>query len=151
MIFDSVKNFRNYLCLHQHFNDVYDFIKKNDMLSMADGRYEVNGHGAFVLVKEYITKDSSETFIECHRKFIDIQILLKGVERIGVCNKAGCKESDYDAEKDLQKLKGELSFIKMDSNSFAVFFPDDGHMPELNYNNLKEKVKKMVFKVPVFS
>ena len=148
MIYDSLGNFGNYLCLHPHFNDVYDFIKGKNMPDMAEGRYEVNGHGAFVLIKEYVTKDISETFVECHRKFIDIQILLRGMERIGICNKAVCKEYAYDADKDLQKLEGELSFIKMDRNSVAIFFPDDGHMPELTYGDLKEKVKKIVFKVP---
>jgi biofilm protein TabA len=119
------------------------------MATMAEGRHEVNGHGAFVLIKEYLTKDISETFLECHRKFIDIQILSKGLEKIGVCNKDGCKELSYDADKDLQKLEGELDFIKIDRNSFVIFFPDDGHMPELKYGNAPEKVKKIVFKVPV--
>lgn len=148
MVFDSIENFSNYLCLHPHFNNVYDFIKGNNMSDMAEGRYEVDSHGAFALVKEYVTKDLSETFVECHRKFIDIQILLKGIERIGICNKAECKEYAYDPDKDLQKLDGELSFIKMDRNYFAIFFPHDGHMPELKYGDLQEKVKKIVFKVP---
>lgn len=151
MIFDSIKNFSNYLPLHPHFKDVYEFIRKNDMLNMAEGRHEVNGHGAFVLIKEYVTKDISETFLECHRKFIDIQILAKGIERIGICNKDGCREFPYDADKDLQKLEGELSFIKLDLGFFAIFFPDDGHMPELNQSNSREKVKKIVFKVPISS
>ena len=151
MIFDSMENFSNYLCLHPHFNNVYDFIKGHNMPDIAEGRHEVNGHGAFALVKEYVTKDISETFVECHRKFIDIQILLKGTERIGICSKAECKEYAYDPDKDLQKLEGELNFIKMDLNSFAIFFPSDGHMPELKYGDLKEKVKKIVFKVPILS
>lgn len=149
MIFDSLKNFGNYLSLHPHFKDVYDFINKNDMETVAEGRHKINGNGAFLLVKEYLTKDPSETFIECHRKFIDIQLLAKGVERIGICNKDGCREFPYDADKDLQKLEGELNFIKLGLNSFAIFFPDDGHMPELNNSDSQEKVKKIVFKVPV--
>ena len=148
MVFDSMENFNNYLCLHPHFNNVYDFIKRNNMPDMAEGRYEVNGHGAYALVKEYVTKDISETFIECHRKYIDIQILLIGMERIGICNKAECKEYAYDPDKDLEKLEGELNFIKMDRKSFAIFFPCDGHMPELKYGDLQEKVKKIVFKIP---
>jgi len=148
MVFDSIENFGNYLSLHPHFNDVYDFIKGKNIPEMAEGRYEVNSHGAFVLVKEYVTKDISETFVECHRKFIDIQILLKGIERIGICNKTECKGYAYDPDKDLQKLEGELNFIKMDKNYFVIFFPQDGHMPELNYGDLQEKVKKIIFKVP---
>jgi YhcH/YjgK/YiaL family protein len=149
MIFDSIRNFGKYLSLHPHFKDVDDFIKNNDISEMPEGRHQVNGHGAFVLVKEYFTKEISEAFLECHRKFIDIQILAKGAERIGVCNKDGCAEFPYDADKDLQKLEGELNFIKMNLDSFVIFFPDDAHMPELNLSDSQEKVKKIVFKVPV--
>jgi YhcH/YjgK/YiaL family protein len=149
MIFDSIKNFGKYLPLHPQFKDVHDFINKNDLAAVADGRHEVNGLGAFVLVKEYLTKDISEAFLECHRKFIDIQLVAKGTERIGVCCKDGCREFPYDMEKDLQKLEGEMDFIKLNPNSFTIFFPHDGHMPELNQSDSQINVKKIVFKVPV--
>jgi len=151
MIYDSLGNFSNYLCLHPHFKSVHAFMKENNPASMAQGKYEVNDQGAFVLISEYNTKEISEGFIECHRKYIDIQILLEGRERIGICNILECKEDPYDPEKDLQKLAGEVSFIEMAPNRFAIFFPCDGHMPQIKYGDLTEKVKKLVFKVPILS
>jgi len=150
MVFDSVENFSSYMCLHPYFNNVNDFIKKN-MTDMAEGRYDINDQGAFAMVNEYVTKDISETFIECHRKFIDVQILLKGKERIGICNKAECKEYAYDTDTDLQKLSGEVSFIEMTPKRFVIFFPRDGHMTQIKYGDFKERVKKVVFKIPVLS
>ena len=151
MVFDSVENISNYLCLHPHFNNVCDFIKENNIPDMDEGRYEVNGQGSFAMVNEYVTKNISESFIECHLKFIDIQILLKGKEKIGVCNKAECKEYDYDPDQDLQKLAGEVSFMEMTPKRFTIFFPPDGHMTQIKYGDFPERVKKVVFKVPVLS
>jgi YhcH/YjgK/YiaL family protein len=151
MIYDSIVNFGDYLSLHPHFKSVHAFMKENNPASMAQGKYEVNNQGVFVLISEYNTKEISEGFIECHRKYIDIQILLEGRERIGICNILECKEYPYDPDKDLQKLAGEVSFIKMAPKHFAIFFPRDGHMPQIKYGDLTEKVKKVVFKVPILS
>lgn len=149
MVYDSLDNFSFYLSLHPHFKSIYAFIKEKNPAAAAEGKYEVNNPGAFALISEYITKEISECFIECHRKYIDIQIILEGRERIGICNISECKEYPYDPDKDFQKLAGEVSFIKMDPGCFAIFFPRDGHMPQLKYGDLPEKVKKVVFKVPI--
>lgn len=151
MIYDSLGNLSDYLCLHPYFKNVYEFIKDNNLSAMAEGKYEVDKEGVFALISEYNTKEISEGFIECHRKYIDIQILLEGRERIGICNILECKEYPYDPDKDLQKLAGEVSFMKMSPDRFAVFFPRDGHMPQINYGDLRERVKKAVFKVPIIS
>ncbi|RPJ16919.1 MAG: DUF386 domain-containing protein [Desulfobacteraceae bacterium] len=149
MIYDSINNFTDYFSLHPHFRTAYDFMKKNDPSSMAEGKCEVNNNGIFALISEYNTKVISEAFIECHRKYIDIQILLEGREKIGVCNIQDCREYPYDSEKDLQKLAGEVSLINMIPGRFVIFFPRDGHMPQIQYGDFPEKVKKVVFKVPV--
>jgi len=151
MVYDSLGNFGDSLCLHPHFKSIHTFIKEKNPAKMAEGKYEVNNHGVFALISEYNTKELSECFIECHRKYIDIQILLEGRERIGICNILECKEYPYDPDKDLQKLAGEVSFIKMAPNRFAIFFPSDGHMPQIKYGDLPERVKKVVFKVPILS
>jgi len=122
-------------------------MKNNNPATMAVGKYEVNNQGTFALVMEYITKEISECFIECHRKYIDIQLLSEGREKIGICNIMECKEDPYDPDKDLQKLVGEVSFINMIPDRFAIFFPRDGHMPQIKYGDFPEKVKKVVFKV----
>jgi YhcH/YjgK/YiaL family protein len=114
------------------------------------GKYKIGRKGTFALVQEYSTKDESEGFIECHRKFIDIQYLAKGSERVGVRAKSACAPLiPYDPEKDFQKLKGKVDFITLDPDVFAVFFPDDGHMPAIKYGKKNEKVRKIVVKVPV--
>ncbi|MBF0223997.1 MAG: YhcH/YjgK/YiaL family protein [Desulfobacterales bacterium] len=149
MIFDKLNNFETYICIHPYFEDVFYFIKNNDLTQMTIGMHVINGQGIYASVSEYKTKKKSEAFIECHKKYIDLQIILKGNEKIGICNKADCIEYEYNEETDLQKLEGEVDFVSLKSSFFVIFFPHDGHMPQVGYNNIEEVVKKIVFKIPV--
>lgn len=149
MIFDQLDNFPLYLSLHPHFADTWAFLKTHEADALVPGRYEVNAGGAFALVSEYATRPLAESFIECHRRYIDIQLLTRGAEAVGVCSRAACRELPYDAEKDFLKLVGPTDRLTLRPGSFAVFFPDDGHMPMLQLDGEPVAVKKVVFKIPV--
>jgi len=149
MIIDRLDNFPLYLPLHPHFADVWRFLQKSDPDALPAGRHEVNEGGAFVLVSEYLTRSVDESFIECHRNYIDIQLLTRGAEGVGICSLATCRELPYDAEKDFLKLEGRTDQFSLTPGTFAIFFPDDGHMPMLQLADGPGPVKKLVFKIPV--
>jgi YhcH/YjgK/YiaL family protein len=146
MIFDRLDNFPLYLPLHPHFADVWAFLKESDPDALPPGRHDVNDRGAFALVSEYATRPLAESFIECHRNYIDIQLLTRGAEGGSRRTPAA---APYDAEKDFLKLEGSTDRLTLKPGSFAVFFPDDGHMPMLQLEEIPVQVKKVVFKVPV--
>ena len=149
MIYDSFNNFKLYLPIHPHFADIAEFLETTDSDNIAIGKYEIAAKGSFAIVSEYSSKPQRECFIECHRQFIDIQIVAKGIECIGIGDLDSCKRiSAYDIEKDFQKLRGEVSLITMKPGLFAVFFPHDAHMPQVNYHNSSCRVKKIVIKIP---
>jgi len=151
MIYDSLHNFSMYLCLHPHFADALAFLKKHEGIlpALMAGSYDINSSGAFASVSEYESKPISEGFLEYHRKFIDIQIIIKGREKIGVVQKDDCRDLGYEEEKDLGKVEGSVDYITMDRNKVAIFFPQDAHMPQISCSDQREKVKKVVFKIPV--
>ena len=97
----------------------------------------------------YKTKLTSE-IIESHRKFVDIQILLKGLERIKVYDSSQVEISEpYNDETDCvfyQKPKNCHSDIVIQEGWMGVFFPDDIHNPQLTVNQPIE-IKKVVIKV----
>jgi biofilm protein TabA len=149
MVFDTLTNFKNYQALHPQFPHVLKFLNSTKLEQLALGRHEIKDSACFALVSEYTTKSINEGVIECHRKYIDIQIIVQGTEAIGICPLSTCAAAAYDPEKDFQKLEGEVSFIALRTGDFAIFFPQDGHMPGVNYQDKIEKVKKVVVKVPV--
>lgn len=151
MIYDSLNNFDSYLCLHPHFSDALAFLKDHEgrLPDLMPGSYDINSSGAFASISEYASKPLSEGFLEYHRKYIDIQIIIEGREKIGIAQKVNCMDQGYLEEKDLGKLEGTADFIVMDRTNFAIFFPQDAHMPQIICSDRREKVKKAVFKIPV--
>ncbi|MDP3480425.1 MAG: YhcH/YjgK/YiaL family protein [Desulfoprunum sp.] len=149
MIFDSLTNFSVYQLLHPMFKDVQAFISTTNLHDLPIGKHPINELGAYASVNEYLTKSIEESFIECHRKYIDLQILVWGEEKVGVAPKHSCVEQFYDATKDLQKLIGMVDYITLVPGLFAIFFPDDAHKPSVKSGVEAVSVKKIVFKIPV--
>lgn len=151
MVYDSLNNFTNYLCLHPHFADALVFLNEHeaDMSALLPGSYDINSSGAFASISAYESKPENEGFLEYHRKFIDIQIMIEGRERIGIAHIDNCRDLEYQAEKDLGKVEGTADFISIDRTNFAIFFPQDAHMPQISCSEKRERVKKVVFKIPV--
>ncbi|HEX2869401.1 MAG TPA: YhcH/YjgK/YiaL family protein [Ignavibacteriales bacterium] len=148
MIFDSISNFYMYASIHPQFNSVLNFLSAVNIEDLPAGRHAVNDNGVFAGVDEYGTKEVSEGFIEFHKKYIDIQIVLRGKEKVGLCNKDTARELEFNEEKDFGKLEGDMDFITLKENYFVILFPHDGHMPQM-MDGSPERVKKMVIKVPV--
>ncbi len=149
MIYDTLANSPLYFPVHPEFKKVFKFITGRNLSKLALGRHEIGRNGTFALVQEYMTKDESEGFIECHRKYIDVQYVAAGREKVGIAAKSKCtEETKYDKEKDFQKLRGRTDFITLEPAMFTVFFPEDGHMPCITSGKRKSKVRKIVFKVP---
>lgn len=146
MIIDKLQNSLLYENLHPGFVKAFDFIGKTDFSKLADGKYEIDGNDIFALVQEYKTKDIAK--LEGHRKYIDIQYLHSGVELIAYANLENQIIISDDEEKDLAFYEGEGSFIKLESQMFAIFFPQDLHMPGIKLTNVNQ-VKKIVIKVRV--
>lgn len=147
MIIDTLDNFDAYRGVHPLFAQVAEFLGANDLGQLAEGRREIGTAGCFALVSQYPTLEPGEGFIECHRRHIDIQIMIRGVEAIGVCRRAACSVSARDEERDFETLEGEVDLITLRPGSFAVFFPQDGHMPKLRHG-AAAIVRKLVVKVP---
>jgi YhcH/YjgK/YiaL family protein len=135
--------------MHPHFIDVLKFMDPEPCAGLPDDKYEVNEQGTFAIIETYETKEVSDCFIECHRKYIDVQVVIEGMERVAVCHRSACDESPYDEEKDFQKLKGDVDFITLEAGSFMIFYPDDAHMPKVKHGESSVTVKKVVFKVPL--
>jgi YhcH/YjgK/YiaL family protein len=148
MILDKLENSELYEKLHPLFAKAFDFIRKTDFSQLTDGKYEIDNDKLFAMVQEYKTKDETEGKPEAHHKYIDIQYIHSGVELIGIAPLKGNTLISDEPEKDLAFYESETSFIKLEAGMFAIFFPDDLHMPGIKLEK-STKVKKVVIKVLV--
>jgi biofilm protein TabA len=148
MIYDQISNANKYFSLHPLFEKAFQYLTKNDFLNTPAGKYEIEQDSIFALVSKYNSKCIDESFAESHRKYIDIQLVILGKERMGFGLFDDFSHEQYDSEKDLQKHTGNLNFIDVEKNRFVLFFPEDIHMPGLQIEKPTEVIK-VVIKVAV--
>ena len=149
MIYDRIENAEQYFKACKGMSSAFKFLREKCSRGIGCGKYRV-GAGILAIVQEYESKDRSEGFFEAHRKYVDIQIVLKGTEVSGIASLKDCRTTQkYDSEKDFSKLDGGNDFITLKKGNFAVFFPHDAHMPGIRCGTQKEKIRKVVFKLPV--
>src|SRR5688572_4752520 len=105
MIIDSLTNASKYACVHPLFATAFNYLSGQDLASLEDGKYEIDGDKlrAIVSNKHGMTAAESIAKSECHDKHIDIQLCVKGRETMGWKPRADCKEQkgEYNAEKDV--------------------------------------------------
>jgi YhcH/YjgK/YiaL family protein len=127
----------------------YKFLKETGLNTLELGRHELSDDGVYANVEEYTTKDSSH--FEVHRKYIDIQYLVRGKEYIYVSPYEPGKQTEisaYDEAKDIEFFdKEEYGKQLLSSENFLVFFPSDAHQPCMKVDT-NEIVRKVVVKVP---
>lgn len=151
MIFDHISNIATYKGLSPNIALGLDFLKQVKPDTPV-GTYQINQH-VKAIVSEYETKAENEHGFEAHKKYIDIQYLLFGEERIACLpierlNETKAYNEETDAAFYAADLKLQPSYISLLTGYFAIFFPQDGHMPQLCVDK-PMKVKKVVVKVEV--
>ena len=146
MIKDKLENCSIYYNISQNLKNGFEWLKSNNLDELNPEQYIIDGARLYANVQEYYTKDNAD--FETHKKYIDIQCMIKGTEKIGYCNKTDCTSvKNYNSEKDIEFLtcKNE-DWINLKEGEFAVFFPNDAHKPSIKIKD-KDFVKKVVVKV----
>ena len=145
MITDTLNHFERYIALHPGFEKVAAFLKETDLSCLKDGHYEIAGNDIFVNINTYETKSAPK--VEFHKKYIDVQIVLSGLEQIGwVPTKQVDIDTPYDAIKDIAFGSCATDKLTAKPGLFFIFFPEDAHQPGMTLQTT-QTVKKVVFKV----
>jgi len=148
MILDRLENSGLYEHIHPAIQRAFTFLRKGQFVEAEPGRYPLEGVMHY-MVQDYETRPVEQGFFESHRKFIDIQYMIRGHERHDYAHVSDLERRDgYDEKKDLQVYDGKGSTFILKAGSFALYFPGDAHMPCLAVTT-PEKVFKIVVKVPV--
>lgn len=148
MIVDSLKNSQRIESLHPLFKKAFDYIKSADFSKMEDGKYELEGDRLYVNIASIFGKDKKEAAIETHQKYIDIQLPLLGVEKIGWKTGSELQEESvpYNEEKDIAFFVDRpTAYTKIYPGQFAIYFPEDGHAPGIG----EGAIRKVIVKVQV--
>lgn len=146
MIVDAIENFEKYTSLHPLFVHVLEFLESCDLHALETGTMrELRGRDLFVKIAQTKPKKKEDAKLEGHERYIDIQIPLSDTEIMGYASVKHCVPLDsYDAEKDVTFFEGLAdSYIAVTPGMFAIFFPQDGHAPEISTKGVKKAVIKV--------
>jgi YhcH/YjgK/YiaL family protein len=147
MVLDRLDQSAAYESLNPRLPLAFEFLRTFDLLRAEPGRHEIAGDDVFALLQEYRTKPESEGIWESHRRYLDVQYVIAGVERMGYANlRALTPRDEYNAERDLIFHDGTGSFVDVPAGMFTLFAPQDGHMPCLAAGE-PSLVRKVVIKV----
>ncbi|AMM52368.1 hypothetical protein TH61_15865 [Rufibacter sp. DG15C] len=148
MVLDHLHNADRYTALHPLFEQAFQFLREADVLNLPTGNLELKGQELFALISEDIGVPQNQARLEAHLKYIDIQYVVKGADRMGWKYLTECSAASepYVAEKDIAFYPDKTNtWLDVPAGSFTIFFPTDAHAPMAT----TELVRKIVLKIAV--
>lgn len=146
MILDILENATRYLPLNKKFAKAMEFLSRSDLKELPEGKYEIEGDCIYAMVSKGFGRKKEDALLEAHEKFIDIQLVLEGTDTMGWKPRSLCKEPtrEYDPESDVQFFADEPDgWLSTESGAFAIFFPEDAHMPMISPGQIHKVVVKV--------
>lgn len=149
MIYDKFDNLET--CF-QPGDPVYAAIcfARDQAAGLPDGDHELPG-GMIARVQSYDTELAEQRLFENHRRFIDVQVMLKGRERQDVVpGQELTPVGDFNIEKDMGRFEAPdlFSSIRLEPGWFVIYFPQDNHRPNCCIGE-PEPVRKVCMKIPI--
>ena len=150
MIADRLENAKLYSGASARLAKAFGHLAKLAAELPPDGKLELEGKEIYAIVQSYDTKPAAEKKWEAHRNYLDIQYVAEGKELMGWAP-AGklAPAGDYNPEKDVVNFKEYAGTpVQVEAGCFALFFPEDGHQPGVQWG-ASARVRKIVVKVRV--
>ena len=146
MILDSIERGGAYAAVHPAFTKAFAYLQNTDLEALPDGRYELDGDRLYVLIMTVDGRGREGAKPEVHRRYIDIQALVRGEEVMGWSPLAACRQPlPFDAAKDVGFFADPpASWVTVPQGSFTIFFPEDVHAPLAGSGQVKKAVVKIV-------
>ncbi len=148
MILGTLANFNRYTDLHVLFPRVAQYLRETNLAALPPGRHAIVGEELFVIIEALPGRSRAEAKLECHRRYIDIQLVLEGVDEMGWKPLPTCTKpiDEFNAKQDIQFFHDTPdSWIATPAGAFCIFFPEDAHAPLVSSSN----IRKAIFKIAV--
>lgn len=150
MIIDVLHNAYCYFT-GQWWREAVDFIRAAGS-ELGDGERPIRGQQMFARVLSYTTGPREDAVLESHRRYMDIQVVLTGQETVAVWPAETLSPlGPYDVVRDVTLYEPPTSqpvTFEFRPGYFAVFLPQDAHMPQL-VSRAPCRMKKVVVKVAI--
>ncbi len=145
MVVDSLQSAERYFELHRRFPAAFDFLRSPGVGALPSGRHSIDGDNLFAIVSQGPARTRAEARLEAHRKYIDIQMVLKGTDEMGWKTISACRVGGgYDDDRDVQFFDDSPSaWVAVTAGTFCIFFPTDCHAPLVGEGTIHKVVVKV--------
>lgn len=148
MLYGTLKHLDSYRGIHPGVMRGLEILRDTDFSQLEDARYEVDGDNLFFSLQSYESKPANGT-PEAHKKYVDIQFLVSGRERMGVAPLEDMVEVvEARPEGDIWLYHGPTDEILLTGDRFAALWPEDAHAPGIAVDG-PERCRKCVVKVKI--
>lgn len=147
MILDKIENASKYVGLVPDIEKVLADFKDISNWNTND-KYHFDW--GYLFFQQGTTKPIDEGQYELHRKYIDLQLVIKGSEYFCWIDEDNLTPvNEYSLEKDVQKFEGEDDhFVKINQDMFYICFPWDAHKAVVHPEEPTEYTK-VVMKIKI--
>jgi biofilm protein TabA len=130
-------------------NKAFAFLRDSDLTKLKRGKYPIDGTNIYATITEAPSKEFENSAWESHRNYIDLQLVIKGQETIGVAPVLKATVTKlYSEANDSANYNAEGQYYIAVPCIFFVFFPGDAHRPNIKVAGY-DVVKKIVIKIRV--
>lgn len=148
MILTDLAHLDRYLGLSDALDAGIRWLKTTDLAALPVGRHEIDSDRVFCNCQSYEAK-TGEAVYEAHRRYIDIQLIVSGTERMGYAPVDALNVTKaYDEAADCVLGTASGSMFEAPVGTAAIFFPEDAHAPGRAADAV-DQVKKCVVKVKI--
>ena len=154
MILSNLKTWRNNSELISLSNPrlikALEWLETTNLDGLPPGKHQIEGDAIFGIVSRGQTAPDETAQFEAHRRYIDIQLMIAGVESIGVALTDSLTVAEpYNDERDIVFFRNPPDFrrIPILSGDFLVLMPNDAHLPTRPLKEPGEDFFKVVVKV----
>ncbi|MDB5023402.1 MAG: hypothetical protein JWP78_1157 [Mucilaginibacter sp.] len=145
---NSVEFKRQYEANKGMWDTVFKFLSDHKLTTLAPGKYPIEGTDAYASITEGAPKNLEDSKWESHRKYIDLQYVIAGEIKLGVCAISAAKVTEpYHATGDAANYTAEGKYYVARPEKFFLFFPQDVHRPDIKVDGY-DILKKLVIKIP---
>jgi biofilm protein TabA len=133
MILDRLENAERHGSLGAEIALAFDYLRRTDFTGVASGRYTLDGDRVYAIVQRYRPKPLADALWEAHRRYVDVQYMAAGSERMGCTplQDGLTIQKGYDPDGDAILFRADGELFRIDAGSFVIFTPDDVHAPGL--------------------
>ena len=141
MIVCPWKDIKKYAAMLPGIDEAFDAV--NALTEYEDKKnYPLSDGNRFFLA---VGSTKAPDVVEAHRKYLDIQYIVKGKEVMGWAPLEACQPATpFNEEKDVGKYSGDFSYMTIQEGMCYVAFPEDAHMPGRHLDVPNDFVKVVV-------